>query len=290
MALDIEADDGLADDDETPGDSPIRSVGEETSSTGGPTDDRVLSQLRRLREGSGATLDRLKAAGNVMSALGTSDPTEALERLVQTIGTLPDVQAAGALMVDYGLDLAERLGRPPHERESRYLGDRRAAYAEVVQRDVKTLARWSDRAAADLRGRLLSDTFDGDLFVVGHVKGNRTLGFSLILNHPEPVEGSLDGSITRSESFDITNRFDGPSLPAIVYGYPRDWRPRSLTIVASFQTPVPDNIWAVAAANFHDLSFAGTKHELEYDDESGYVMCKFVGPRRDRIYGIVWER
>lgn len=41
------------------------------------------------------------------------------------------------------------------------IDERRSAYADLLGRDVKTLARWSERAAAELRGHLLADTFTG---------------------------------------------------------------------------------------------------------------------------------
>lgn len=247
--------------------------------------DEVLRQLKRLREGSGVTLDRLSAAGAVMSALGTSDPTEALARLTHALTELPDERTASALMVDLGIGLPDRFGRVPHGREISFLGERRSAYGAVVQRDVKTLARWSDRAVADLRGRLLADTFSGDLYVVGVVDGDRTAGISLIQRESEPVgEG-----IRKSTSLDIENQGDGPSLPCIAYSYPRDWRPATLTIAASFRTGVPAEVWAFAAENFFQLSFGVTRHDLARDG-TGTVTCRFVNPRRDRIYGIAWAR
>ena len=69
--------------------------------------DPVLAELRKLREGVGLTLDRLKASGSVMSALATSDPVEALSRLTDPLGRLASGDRASALRVDFGIDLNE---------------------------------------------------------------------------------------------------------------------------------------------------------------------------------------
>src|SRR4051794_11582904 len=101
------------------------------------TDDPVLRQLRKLREGSGLTVDRLSRSGAVMSALGTSDPDEARQRLLAAISELGDTDRARALKVDLAIDLDQLIEREPVSREREWLGDRRSAYADVVKRDVK---------------------------------------------------------------------------------------------------------------------------------------------------------
>ncbi len=76
--------------------------------------DEALAELRRLREGRGLTADRLRACGALMSALGTADATEGVDRLRQALGQLGPAPRFVALQVDLGLDLsADVLGREP---------------------------------------------------------------------------------------------------------------------------------------------------------------------------------
>ncbi len=245
------------------------------------TDDPVLKQLKKLREGVGLTVDRLKASGAVMSALATSDPVEARDRLVRVLNDLGTNERVQALKVDFGLDLENLLGQRPTQRELAWLGDRRSGFASVVGRDVKTLARWSDKAIGELRGKLLADTFTGHLFVLAGVKGDRILGCSMVQQNEEESE------ITERRSFDFKNPSDGPSLPCLVYGYPRDWRPASLTLAVSFlEEPHPASVWGVVADSFLELSFAKERYELRLAD--GVATCRFVNPRRDQLYGMWW--
>lgn len=65
--------------------------------------DPVHDQLRKLREGSGLTLERLKASGAVMSALGTSDPVEGQDLLVRAVSALAPPERRDALRVDLGV-------------------------------------------------------------------------------------------------------------------------------------------------------------------------------------------
>lgn len=181
-----------------------------------------------------------------------------------------------------GLDLDELLQRPPTDRELGRLGERRDGYGVIVGRDPKTLGRWSDRAIADLRSHLLADTFTGHLYVVGAVKDGQLLGISLIreeLDQQPPIQRTtLDcPNPTRS----------GPSLPCLLYAYPRDWRPASLTLSVSFVDDPPKSAWGISAESFMDLSFGHERHELAIGEAQ--ATCRFERPRRDRIYGLWWR-
>lgn len=246
--------------------------------------DLVLSQLRKLREGPGLSVDRLAASGSLMSALATSDPLEGLERLLGFLEELDDGERTRALKVDFGLDLERLLGRAPMARERDWLGDRRAGFAEVVGRDVKTVARWSDRAVAELRGKLLADTFRGHLYVVATVRGERIVGCSLVQQDEEEGESR---AIER-RSVDYQNPAEGPSLPCLVYGYPRDWRPKTLTLAVAFvDMLMPSEVWAVMADSFFGICFGEDRHALTPVD--GVASCKFVNPRRNQLYGVWWR-
>lgn len=245
--------------------------------------DPVLAQLRKLREGVGLTSGRLAACGAVMSALGTSDGKEAYDRLLAAIARLGDSDRARALRVDYSIDLPQLLEREPTRREVELLGERRNGYGTVIGRDGKTLGRWSDKAVADLCSQLLDDTFRGELFVVAAVRADRILGCTLIQQ-----ESGQEQPVKRS-SIEIDNPAPGASLPCLVYGFPRDWRPRSLTLVAAFQGDSrPSAVTALVADSFFALAFAEERHELTID-ESGTAVCTFKGPRRDQLYALWWR-
>ncbi len=248
------------------------------------TDDPVLPQLKKLREGRGLTPDRLRASGAVMSSLATSDPAEALHSLEQMLLQMGDTDQTRALQVDFGLNMPDLLSVEPSSRDRTYLGSRRASYADLIGRDVKTLARWSDKALADLRGKLLADTFTGHLYVVATVHSDRILGCTLTRE-----DIADDGTpITERTSLEHRNSQEGPSLPCLVYAFPRDWKPVTLTLAASFTKPeLPTKAWGIAAESFFDLCFGHERYPLVMDDDT--VTVKFVRPRRDRLYGLWWR-
>jgi hypothetical protein len=255
----------------------------------------ALRELRKLREGPGLTNDRLEASGALMSALGTSDPADGRRRMQAVLAELGATDHAVALAVDLGLDLAVHLGREPSTRERTWLGERRAGYGEAIGKDVKTLARWSDKAAAELRTRLFNDTFTGHLWVIGAVRAERIVGISFVMEDLQPSESKNDESddwkprLTRRESVDYENPSDGPSLPCLLYGLPRDWRPATLTLVATFvEEPHPSEVWGIHAPTFFEMSYAHRRTLLDLDGDT--AMCRFVNPRHDRLYGLWWTR
>ena len=249
------------------------------------TADPVLTELRKLRERAGLTTARLERSGALMSALGTSDPEVGRQRLVKAVAALGDSERSRALRIDLGLDFTELVGREPVIREREGLGDRRSAYAEVIGRDVKTLGRWSDKAAAELRGHLLDDTFTGHLYVVAAVDGDRIASAILI---QELLDATKDGSTERS-SLELENTSAEPSMPCLIYAYPRDWRPASLTLAVVFRTqPYPDRVWGTYADNILKLSFGEKRYPIQLNGDT--ATCRFVRPRRDLVYGVWWER
>lgn len=242
--------------------------------------DPVLSDIRKLREGRGLTAGRLKERGALMSALGTSDPQEAMDRLTGALGSMEDSPWARALRIDLGCDLEQLLGRVPAAGEIRFLGQRRNGYSIVAQRDVKTLGRWSDRAAQELRALLINDTFTGRITVIAAVDGQRIAGITTIL------EDTPAGAKKESENWD--NPSTGISMPCLIYGFPRDWQPASIRLAVAFRRkPYPERAWAVVAPTFFDLACATERHDLPLQEDM--VMARFDQPRRDRLYGIFWE-
>jgi hypothetical protein len=245
--------------------------------------DPVLAALRKLREGAGLTIERLARSGALMSALGTSDPETGRQRLIEAVAALGDTDRSRALKLDLGLDLAVLIGREAVIREREWLGDRRGAYAEAIGRDVKTLARWSDRAVIELRGHLIADTFTGHLYVVAAVDGDRIVGTTMI---QEPLDATEQG-ITKRKSLELQNPETGPSMPCLIYAYPRDWRPASLTLAVVFRSgPYPADVWGTYTDNMLKLPFGEKRYPLTLKGDT--ATCKFVKPRTDQVYGVWW--
>ena len=203
-----------------------------------------------------------------------------VEVLREKLGQLPDDDRRRALSVDLGLDLPVLLGRKPVPREVRYLSERRKAYAMVVGRDVKTVSRWSDAAALELRSTLLADRVTGQITVVAAVDGGRVLGITLY--RPNTVA---------SETAEIADSFENhcpdPSLPCLIYTFPRDWRPSELRLAVAFRhEPYPSAVWVVVSPTFFELVFGEERYSLPLQE--GMVMARIERPRRDRLYGIFW--
>lgn len=227
------------------------------------------------------TSARLLKAGAVMSALGTSDAEEGLNKLIDLLAGLPASENTPALEVDLGLNLDVHLEREPSTRERAWLGERRAGFAVVLDRDVKTVIRRSDRALAELRAAMLGDQFDGDLLVMALVRGNWIAGCSIV-QKPTSDDFVRDGSLTT-----IDNPTREPSPPYFVYGYPRDWRPATLTLGVTFlEEPYPSHVCAIIGANFFSAAFGEDRYEIKMNN--GKAICRVRKPRRDRLYGIFW--
>lgn len=244
------------------------------------TADPVLDQLKKLREGRGLSADRLRSAPAVLSSLATSDPFEAYEALQRLLWDLPDSEQMRALVIDYGFNLDDLLGREPSSREVDRLGERRAAYAELVGRDVKTIARWSDKTLGELRGHLLADYFDGHVLVAAGVKGARIIGIE-VMQYEKSDEHFSHGTTTT-----YTNPEPGPSLPLVLYGFPREWRPETIRFVVSFFNEPPDEAWVIVADTVLDVGFGHTRTPLPISD--GLARCVIRNPRRSQLYGVGW--
>lgn len=244
--------------------------------------DRALQELRRLREGRGLTPDRLANCSNLMSAVGTSDPGEASDILRAVLGRLGDGERLRALRVDFGHDLEALLGRPPIGREIDFLGERRNAYATLIGRDVKTLSRWSDKTVAELRSHLITDQFDGRIIVAAGVKSRRVNGVEVMCYE----EGDTELSSGRTTGY---KNPEDSSLPLIMYGFPRDWRPASIGFVVAFLGgDHPQRVWALVADSVLDVGFGHERTALSVDPDDT-AKCRIDHPRRDQLYGIWWE-
>lgn len=252
-------------------------------------------ELRKLREGAGGTHERLKRCGALLSALGTSSPKEARQRITHLLEEQQPADQAAALAVDLALHLDQHLQREPTDREQSRLGERRAAYAEVRGRDVKTLARWSDQAAVELRSRIFDDVFTGHLWVVGAVQDSRLLGVSFGMeetNEDEDPRADIpedwNPRLRVRKTVDYDNPCGEPSMPCLLYALPRDWQPATLTLAVRFlDQPPPDEVHAVHAPTFFEMSFASRRERL-VGGNAGLFTCRFARPRRDMVYGLWW--
>ncbi|MGC4192936.1 MAG: hypothetical protein QM589_17460 [Thermomicrobiales bacterium] len=154
--------------------------------------DPVLEELKKLREGRGLNADRLSRCSNLLAALGTSDPGAAYDTLVAILRQMGDGERMRSLRVDFGLDLEELLERTPTGKERDFLGERRSGYATVIGRGAKTLSRWSDKTLGELRGRLITDQFNGRV-VVTAVNAARKLTPWRRLNFDPSSVGPVSG-------------------------------------------------------------------------------------------------
>jgi len=243
--------------------------------------DRTLTELKKLREGRGLRVDRLAESPAVLSSVGTSDTVEGLQTLREITRRMGDSDRTRALRVDFGWDLEELLGRPATGRELDYLGDRRSAFADLVQRDVKTIGRWSNQAIEELRSQLITDQFDGNIIITAGVNGRRVTGVEVMRYEASDTDWK-HGTNTA-----YTNPEDS-SLPLVLFGYPRDWKPLSIRFVIAFmEGDYPEEVWALVADSVLDVGFGHERHALEIDD--GMARCKIENPRRDQLYGVWWE-
>lgn len=244
--------------------------------------DAALRQLRKLREGAGLSIERLARSPDLLVALGTPDPANAQLVLLQLLDQMGDSDRTRACRVDLGLDLERWLHRPPTSRERDRLGERRISYAVLVQRDAKTLRRWSDRCLRELRAQLITDYFDGHLVVAGGVKDHRLTGIEVLRYDRE------DTDLSHGQNDGHTNPEPGPSLPLMIFGFPREWQPATMRLVVAFlDDDLPSRVWALVADSVLDIGFGHERTELEVSN--GMARCLIEQPRFDQLYGIWWE-
>lgn len=244
--------------------------------------DRTLSQLKKLREGRGLRADRLAQAPAVLSSLATSDAAEGLQTLKLIVERMGDSDGVRALKVDFGWELEQLLGRKPTSREVELLGDRRAGYAEVIGRTAKTLSRWSDTALEELRAQLLTDQFDGNIVITAGVKDRRLVGVS-VMRHEASDEQFRHGT---NVSYDNP---EDSSLPLVLYGFPRDWRPKSIRFIIAFldKDDQPARVWALTCDSVLDVGFGHERHQVVLTDHM--ARCRIENPTRNQLYGMWWE-
>ena len=242
----------------------------------------MVTELKKLREGSGVTVERLQQSPDLMGALGATTPADAFERLTLELLRLPDSQRTRALRVDLGLGLDDLLGQIPTPRERDVLGDRRSSYATLVERDVKTVARWLDRAIGELRAQLESERFHGHIIVAVGVQKHRLVGIEVMRYARD------DANLSRGVNEGYTNPTEGPSPPMVLYGFSqKEWQPSAIQFAVTFFDESPARAWAIAVDDVSDICFGQERFDVEIDD--GMIRCRIDDPRRDQVYGVWWE-
>lgn len=266
------------------------------SSPNGNEVDPVLVQLKKLREGAGLSLERLVAAPAVLALLSKghghgagaiAEPKAAFDRLVEILTRMPDTDQLRALVVDLGFDLEELLGRPATPREKALLGERRNGYAETIGRDVKTLARWSNKALLELKVLLEAEArhnrqaaFEGHLLITAGVQNRRLAGAEVM--RYELSDTDFKHGVTES----FTNPESRHSLPALLYQIPQTWKIHSVRFVVLFTDEQPKDAWALACDSVLDISFGNERFPLDIED--GNTRCRIDNPRVDQVYGVWW--
>jgi hypothetical protein len=241
----------------------------------------VLAELKKLREGPGLNVDRLSRCPNLLAALGTDDPGAAYDSLVAVLQQMGDGERARSLRVDFGLDLEAHLNRSPGAKEYDFLGDRRSGYGEVIGRGVKTLGRWSDKTLGELRGRLITDQFNGRVVVTAGVQNRRVTGIEVLCFDRN------DAGLSNGRAVGHPNP-ENSSLPLVMCGIPKHWDPVSLQFAVAFLGgDYPVRAWALVAESVMDVCFGHQRFELQIEDDM--ARCRIDDPGQDRTYGVWWE-
>lgn len=245
--------------------------------------DPVLAELKKLREGRGLTMDRLKDSRAVLNALDTANAREGYRMLQLAVRELGDDQKVRALIVDFGWGLENCLGRPPLEDEIQWLGRRRSAYAELVGRDIKTVTRWSNKALEELNGLIGSERFTGHVVITAGVRQRRVVVIGVMRYQSE---GDL---YSQGDDQHYTNPEPGPSPPLLLYGFPRDWQPAAIHFAVQFlDHDHPSKVWALVIDNIFHVGFGTERIELEVSDD-GLARYIVESPSVDQLYGVWWE-
>lgn len=241
----------------------------------------MLAELKKLREGRGLTADRIGEASALLAALETTDPADARALIKRNVQHLGDGERVRALKVDFGVDLPALLERAPSPRELDYLGERRQSYGTVIGRDVKTLARWSDKALDELVSVLGRSVFEGKVLVTAGVQNRRLAGIDVLRYD------ASDQLLSSGRTQAYTNPEEGPSPPLVLFGLPADWRATSLHLIVTFIDETPRRAWALASDNLFEISVGHQRFPIDITE--GVTRCRIDNPTNDQVYGVWWE-
>lgn len=97
-----------------------------------------------------------------------------------------------------------------------------------------------------------------------------------------------DETLSSGRSTGYTNPEPGPSLPLVLFGFPRHWQPTNIRFIIAFlHEDYPSHLWALVAGGVLDVGFGHEQTELEIAD--GMAQCRIEEPRWDQLYGVWWE-
>jgi len=96
-----------------------------------------------------------------------------------------------------------------------------------------------------------------------------------------------DEHFSHGTTTSYTNPESGPSLPLVLYGFPREWRPQTIRFIVSFLDEEPKEVWALVATTVMDVGFGHERTPLDVAD--GMARCVIQNPRRTQLYGVAWR-
>lgn len=237
--------------------------------------DRLVSELKSLRQRRGLSLQVLSKCPTVLAALNHPPLQEAYDMVAKLVQGLGDDERAVALRHAYAIGMSE----------PRLLMARRAELQALTGRDLKTIAGYEDQMIEELASRILGATrpevSDSHVFVVGELDGRRLVRVAVTVRFP-----SERGGDSFERTVDYENQSEIQSLPALLYQLPHDWEPLSLTL--GLRVPVEPVLtyWATAATELLGLMFGERGSEVPIRD--GQVMMHVEGPKPGDIYGVYW--
>lgn len=239
--------------------------------------DRLVTELRQLRQRRGLTLQALAGAPALLAALGTTATQEAYDLLLRHIQALGDDEPAEALRNAYALGQSN-----PGK-----LTDRRHNLHIETGRDPKTLAGYENAMIDELATRLLShqptELSDSEVFVVAYVHGLHIKRVTVTVRFPVVDEHDI-----RERTVEYDNRSAVGSMPALLYQLPPDWLPRQLTLAVYFEKPpFPVRVYGTAATGLRDLMFADRGQELPVGEDR-FANIQVSEPRATAVFAIYW--
>jgi len=238
--------------------------------------DRLVRELKSLRQGRGLSLQGLAKCSRLMSALDDPPLQEAHDQVCALVDDLGDDERAVALHNAYAIGMRVPL----------LLMARRTDLHNATGRDIKTIAKYEDQMIEELASRILGTTkrevSDSDIFVVGHLTGTHLDRVTVTVRFK-----SAPGDDIAERSVDYENHSTNHSLPALLYQLPREWEPHRLTlaVLADKNGPV-QRYWAAPASELLSLMYAEFGQEIPATD--GQAVMEVTSPKPGIIYAIYW--
>jgi hypothetical protein len=239
--------------------------------------DRLVSELKSLRQRRGLTLRALAACPTVLAVMNNPPIQEGFDKLVALVQQLGDDERAQALKHAYAIG----------HKDPKLLMSRRTDLQASTGRDPKTLAGYENAMIEELASRLLGvrkpGVSDSHVHVIGCLVGEHIQDISVSVIFPEDGHG-VD-AFERTIRYE--NRSHNHSMPALLYQLPHDWEPKRLTLALSAVDATPAlQFWATPARELLDLMFA--THGGSLPVVNGVVSMQIDEPKAGVIYAVYW--